>query len=189
MGRLEDNNGADIKRNVPKDDTAHWRFMKVLDSYCIRPETPENVKLQYYYFVAKVITRSPAFKDYDHMCFFFVLKELLQHHKKYLEFVRKLYDQSRRAKRIKQLTQLGEKIDEDALRVFPTAKERERDNERIQRKVELDIIRLLKKSQPLDKFMTEDIFKNVEKTQFNKVKTDLLERKEMFIEALRCLLQ
>ncbi len=101
MGRLEDGAGDEYKGRIPKDDTAHWRFMKVLDSYCIRPETPENVKLQYYYFVAKVITRSPAFKDYDHMCFFFVLKELLQQHKKYLEFVRKLYDQSRRAKKIK----------------------------------------------------------------------------------------
>jgi hypothetical protein len=41
------------------------------------------------------------------------------------------------------LEKLGEKIDEDALRTFPTPKERERDTERIQRKVELDIIRLV----------------------------------------------
>ena len=52
---------------------------------------------------------------------------------------------------------LGEKIDEDSLRLFPSAKERERDSERVQRKVERDIIWLIKKSEPLDKFMTEQI--------------------------------
>ena len=53
--------------------------------------------------------------------------------------------------------------------MFPSTKERERDNERIQRKVEKDLIRLIRKSEPLDKLMTEDIFKYVEKTSFNKV--------------------
>jgi hypothetical protein len=137
MGRLDEVNQNQmseddfIKAAVPKDDTAHWRFIKVLDSYCIRPETPESVKLQYYYFVAKVISRSPAFKGYDHNCFFFVLRELLIHHKKYMEFVRKLYDQSKKAKKIRELLASGEKVDEDALRMFPSTKERERDTERI----------------------------------------------------------
>lgn len=177
-----------IKAAVPKDDTAHWRFIKVLDSYCIRPETPEAVKLQYYYFVAKVISRSPAFQGYDHNCFFFVLRELLIHHKKYMEFVRKLYDQSKKAKKIRELHAKGEKVDEDALRMFPSTKERERDSERIQRKVEKDLITLIRKSEPLDKIMTEEIFKYVEKTNFNKVKTEMLEKKEMYIESFRTLL-
>lgn len=73
--------------------------------------------------------------------------------------------------------------------MFPSTKERERDSERIQRKVEKDLIRLIRKSEPLDKLMTEDIFKFVEKTTFNKVKTEMLEKKEMFIESLRTLLQ
>jgi hypothetical protein len=90
-----------VKAVVPKDDSAHWRFIKVLDSYCIRPETPEQVKLQYYYFVTKVIAPSPAFQGYDHNCFFFVLRELLIHHKKYIEFVKKLYEQSKKSKKIK----------------------------------------------------------------------------------------
>ena len=97
MGRLEDDNASsgDLKGvMIPKDDTAHWRFVKVLDAYCLKPETPESVKFQYYFFVAKVIARSPAFRDYDHNYFFFVLKELLApaHSKKYVEFVRKLYE-------------------------------------------------------------------------------------------------
>lgn len=37
--------------------------------------------------------------------------------------------------------------------------------------------------------MTEDIFKFVEKTSFNKVKTEMLEKKELYIESLRTLLQ
>ena len=74
------------------------------------------------------------------------------------------------------------------MRVFPSAKERERDSERVQRKVERDIIWLIKKSEPLDKFMTEQIVQYVDKTQFNKVKTEMLERKEQFIESLRTLL-
>ena len=196
MGRLDvPNQGQALndeeiaKKPVPKDDTAHWRFIKVLDSYCIRPETSEAVKLQYYYFVAKVITRSPAFVGYDHNCFFFVLRELLIHHKKFMEFVKKLYEQSKRQKRIRQLEALGEKIDEDSLRMFPSPKERERDNERIQRKVERDLIMLIRKSEPLDKMMTEEIFKYVEKTNFNKVKTEMLEKKEMYIESFRTLLQ
>ena len=72
--------------------------------------------------------------------------------------------------------------------MFPSAKERERDSERVQRKVERDIIWLIKKSEPLDKFMTEQIVQYVDKTQFNKVKTEMLERKEQFIESLRTLL-
>jgi hypothetical protein len=43
--------------------------------------------------------------------------------------------------------------------MFPSPKERERDNERIQRKVERDLIMLIRKSEPLDKMMTEEIFK------------------------------
>ncbi len=98
MGRLEEMGQTPMseedimKASVPKDDTAHWRFIKVLDSYCIRPETPESVKLQYYFFVAKVVARSPAFHGYDPTCFNFVLRELLIHHKKYMEFVRKVYE-------------------------------------------------------------------------------------------------
>ena len=97
MGRLEDDSSSatpDLKGPIPKDDTAHWRFVKVLDSYCLKQETPENVKFQYYYFVAKVIARSPAFRDFDHNYFFFVLKELLTpaNSKKYVEFVKKLYE-------------------------------------------------------------------------------------------------
>ncbi len=60
--------------------------------YCIKPDTNENVKFQYYYFVAKVVARSPAFKDYDPNYFYYIVKELLMHHKKYVEFVKKLYE-------------------------------------------------------------------------------------------------
>ena len=102
--------------------------------------------------------------------------------------MKKLYDQSTKSKKIKQLEGIGEKIDEDALRMFPTSKERERDTERIQRKVEKDLITLIRKSEPLDKMMTEEIFKYVEKTNFNKVKTEMLEKKELYIESFRTLL-
>lgn len=125
---------------------------------------------------------------YDNNCFFFVLRELLIHHKKYIEFVKKLYEQSKRQKKIRQLEALGEKIDEDSLRMFPSTKERERDNERIQRKVEKDLIVLVRKSEPLDKMKLEEIFKYVEKTNLNKVKTEMLEKKEMYIESFRTLL-
>ena len=125
---------------------------------------------------------------YDNNCFFFVLRELLIHHKKYIEFVKKLYEQSKRQKKIRQLEALGEKIDEDSLRMFPSTKERERDNERIQRKVEKDLIVLVRKSEPLDKMKLEEIFKYVEKTNLNKVKTEMLGKKEMYIESFRTLL-
>ena len=72
--------------------------------------------------------------------------------------------------------------------MFPSTRERERDQERVQRKVEKDLIALIRKSEPLDKMMTEEIFKYVEKTNFNKVKTEMLEKKEMYIESLRTLL-
>lgn len=191
MGRLSDDPAGNLPVQVPKDDTAHWRFIKVLDTYCIHPKTPENVKFQYYYFVAKVIARSPAFEGYDHNYFFFVLKELLQNFKKYLDFVRKLYEQSLRCKRIKAMEASGEVVDEDSVRMAVlglSGRERERDNERVVRKVERDLILLIKKSEPMDKFMTEQIVSLAEKTNFNKVKTDLLERKEQFLESLRTLL-
>lgn len=117
-----------------------------------------------------------------------MLRELLIQSRKYLDFVKKLYDQSKRHKKIKELEALGEKIDEDALRMFPSSRERERDAERIQRKVEKDLILLVRKSEPLDKMQIEDIFKYVDKTNFNKVKTEMLEKKELYIESFRTLL-
>ena len=54
--------------------------------------------------------------------------------------------------------------------------------------MEKDLIILIRKSEPLDKIMTEEIFKYVEKTNFNKVKTEMLEKKEMYIESFRTLL-
>jgi hypothetical protein len=139
--------------------------------------------------VAKVVARSPAFQGYDKNCFYFVLRELLIQYRKYLDFVKKLYEQSKRQKKIKELEALGEKIDEDALRMFPSTRERERDSERIQRKVEKDLILLVRKSEPLDKMQIEDIFKYVDNTNFNKVKTEMLEKKELYIESFRTLLQ
>lgn len=62
---------------VPKEGPPHWVFMKTLEKYCIKADTPEAIRFQYFYFVAKVVSRSPAFEGYDPKCFFYVSLQLL----------------------------------------------------------------------------------------------------------------
>jgi len=91
MGREEEA----IAGQAPlQKDNSHWRFIKVLDTYCIQPNTPEAVRFQYLYFVTKVLTRSPAVDGFEPSYFYYVLKEILTHHKRYSEFVKKIYDQA-----------------------------------------------------------------------------------------------
>lgn len=40
MGREEDQ----MISSSEQDILAHWRFMKTLDNYCIKPDTPENIR-------------------------------------------------------------------------------------------------------------------------------------------------
>ncbi len=91
MGREEE---AIAGNEEFKKDDSHHRFIKVLDKYCLRPETAENIRFQYLYFVTKVISKSPAVEKYDPTYFQYVLKEILTHHKRYAEFLKKIYDMS-----------------------------------------------------------------------------------------------
>ena len=80
------------------EEPIHWRFLKVLDSYCIHLDASDltsastNVRFQYLYFAAKVVARSPVFDGYDPGYFYFIARELLANHKRYLEFVKRIYD-------------------------------------------------------------------------------------------------
>jgi hypothetical protein len=136
------------------ENSPHWRFMKVLDAYCLRQDTPENVKYQYYFFIAKVISRSPAFNGFDTNCFFFVTKELLANYRKYTEFVKKIYDMYIRTRKIREAKLLGEPVDELSLQYQPNGKERARDQERVIKKVQNDIINLIKKCEPMSQIDT-----------------------------------
>lgn len=148
-GREEDEQKMAQGGEQSLQDSPHWRFMKVLDTYCLRQDTPENVKYQYYFFVSKVIARSPAFKGFDPNCFFFVTKEILSHYRKYIEFVKKIYDMYIRTRKIREAQLLGEPVDELSLQYQPNGKERARDQERVLKKVQNDIINLIKKCEPL----------------------------------------
>lgn len=157
LGREEDA-GKEAAAEPP-----HWRFFKVLDAYCIKTDTPENIRLQYLYFVAKVVSRSPAFEGYDPAYFYFITRELLQGHKRYLDFVRRLYEMSLCQRRVRSAIAQGANPKE-ALAYLPQAKERLRDSGRCQKKVEGDLIQLLKKSEPLDNFQMQDIIRLTERT-------------------------
>jgi hypothetical protein len=76
--------------------------MKVLDMYCIKPETNENIRFQYFFFVANIVATSPAFEGFDPSCFLYVAIQLLQHHKRYIEFVKKVYEMYVKGELIKQ---------------------------------------------------------------------------------------
>jgi hypothetical protein len=129
----------------------------VLDAYCIKPDTPENVRFQYLYFVAKVVSRSPIVHGYDPSFFYYVLKEILTQHKRYLEFVKKLYDMHA----TKQL--LKEELDPMTRLTLPKEL-RKREMDRCNRKVQRDLIRLIQKSEPLDNFKTSEIIRLTELT-------------------------
>ena len=60
-----------------------------------------NVRFQYLYFVAKVVSRSPVVEKYEPSYFYYVLKEILSQHKRYSEFVKKIYDMADANKLIK----------------------------------------------------------------------------------------
>lgn len=122
------------------------------------------MKYQYYYFVAKVIARSPAFNGFDPNCFFFVTKEILSHHRKYIDFVKKIYDMYIRTKKIREAQFLGEPVDELSLQYQPNGKERARDQERVLKKVQNDIINLIKKCEPLSQIDTQTIVKLAQST-------------------------
>jgi len=97
--------------------------------------------------VAKIVSRSPAFEGYDPQCFFYVANQLLKNHKIYIEFVRKLYEMQRNARRIREGMDPA-----NFVLMHGTSKERQRDQNRCARKVENDIIHLLRKSEPIDAF-------------------------------------
>ena len=103
MGREEDQQNITDKliEEQKEEDPTHWRFIKVLDAYCIKQETPENVRFQYLYFVAKVVSRSPVVEKYEPSYFYYVLKEILSQHKRYSEFVKKIYDMADANKLVK----------------------------------------------------------------------------------------
>lgn len=175
MGREEEEGGP---------EPAHWRFMRVLDDFCIKKETAENVRFQYFYFVAKIVSRSPAFRGFDPRRFFDVAIQLLQNHKRYIEFVKRLYEMSSNAKRI----QKGEDPSQFIL-LQGSMQERKRDMDRCSKKVENDIIHLLKMSEPLDTLQMNDVNKYVDNTNFNRVKTEVLEKREEYVKSLQMLFQ
>lgn len=180
LGREEENA---TESEVKQQDHPHWRFFKVLDMYCIKADTPENIRYQYLYFVAKVVSRSPIFVGYDPGYFYFITRELLSNHKRYLEFVRKVYEMSVNNRRLRDAR--AQSINQkDVLPYLPSAKERQRDLNRCQKKIENDFIQLLRKSEPLDNFQMQDIIKLTERTDYFRVKTEILERREEYIKSL-----
>lgn len=89
------------------------------------------------------MARSPAFEGYDPAYFYFITRELLVNRNRYLEFIRKTFEMSVIARF-------------NSLKKSPpaqlSAKERQRDANRIQRKIENDFINLINRSEPLDNF-------------------------------------
>lgn len=76
-------------------------------------------------------------------------KELLANNRKYIEFVKKIYDMYIRTKKIREAKLLGEPVDELSLQYQPNGKERARDQERVIKRVQNDIIHLIKKCEPM----------------------------------------
>lgn len=65
---------------------------------------------------------------------------------------------------------------------------RKRDIDRCTRKVQADIIRLVQRSQPLSNIQTAEIIKMTELTNFNQVKTEILEQREEYVKSLQMLI-
>jgi hypothetical protein len=176
--------GREVEAEQPSDeDPPHWRFMKVLDMYCVKTETPENIRFQYFFFVANIVANSPAFVGFDPSCFLYVATQLLTHHKRYLEFVKKVYEMGVKSVLIKEGEDPASYILQQS-----TARERDLLRKRLERKVENDIIKLLEKSDSIGALQMEDVVKAVENTNFNKVKKDILEKKGEFVKSLQILL-
>jgi hypothetical protein len=63
--------------------------------------------------------------------------------------VKKIYDMYIRTRKIREAKLLGEPVDELSLQYQPNGKERARDQERVIKKVQNDIINLIKKCEPM----------------------------------------
>ena len=81
----------------------HVEFLKELDNLCLNEKTSESTKNQYLFFISNVVAKSAAnIQGISPYFFFNIARELMQRHRRYLEFNKNLHEMS--AKKKKKIT-------------------------------------------------------------------------------------
>jgi len=115
----------------------------------------DNVKYQYLYFVACVVSNQP-FDGLDCSFYYSITKDLLINHKRYVEYLQKL--QRLHSTTYQELVNKVNHYRTDKIEVKPQS------DHKYLLQAENDYLRLLERIQPLDSFQITELLKHAEYT-------------------------